>query len=413
MPLTNQWILKFRRCHFINLVKATSNVYLCTSGNYFMVLESLTLLQFKNYRQAKLSFVDGINCFAGNNGAGKTNILDAVYYLSFCKSFGNAADSMNIFPESDFFLIQGQYKTQAAKEEIYCGVKRGQKKVFKRNKKEYERLSDHIGLFPLVLIYPGDVQLITGGSEERRKFIDGVISQYQKEYLDRLLEYNKALLQRNSLLKIFAEKRYFDEASLEIWDQQLIANGSFINKIRKAFFQDYKEVFEKTHTELSAGAEKVDIFYESGLNEESFENLLRQSRKKDLMMQHTTTGIHKDNMLFLLSGQPIKKFGSQGQQKTYVIALKLAQYQYIREIKKVEPILLFDDIFDKLDPIRVEQLIKMVSGEGYGQIFITDTHTERLENILQKVPALSRMFNIVQGEVQLVKDFAATTNDKD
>jgi DNA replication and repair protein RecF len=372
-----------------------------------MILNSLSLLQFKNYHEAGLSFVDGINCFTGNNGAGKTNILDAVYYLSFCKSFGNVADTQNILLDGDFFLIQGQYNVDGKNDEIYCGVKRGQKKVFKRNKKEYERLSDHIGLYPLVLIYPGDVQLILGGSEERRKFVDGVISQYQKEYLNRLLDYNKALLQRNSLLKIFAEKRYFDEASLEIWDEQLIVNGKYINEARREFFANFRDVFRNNHKELSANAEEIDIIYESGLNEESFDLLLRQSRKKDLMMQHTTTGIHKDNLVFLLNGQPLKKFGSQGQQKTYVIALKLAQFQFIREIKGFDPILLFDDIFDKLDPLRVEQLIRMVSGTGYGQIFITDTHTERLENILQKVPGHSRIFDIEKGEVVSVKDFGA------
>jgi DNA replication and repair protein RecF len=370
-----------------------------------MILHSLSLLQFKNYQEAGLSFVDGINCFTGNNGAGKTNILDAVYYLSFCKSFGNVADTQNILLDGDFFLIQGQYSLDGRKDEIYCGVKRGQKKVFKRNKKEYERLSDHIGLYPLVLIYPGDVQLILGGSDERRKFVDGVISQYQKEYLNRLLDYNKALLQRNSLLKIFAEKRYFDEASLEIWDEQLIVNGNYINEARKEFFANFRDVFRTNHKELSANAEEIDILYESGLNEESFDLLLKQSRKKDLMMQHTTTGIHKDNLVFLLNGQPLKKFGSQGQQKTYVIALKLAQFQFIREIKGFEPILLFDDIFDKLDPLRVEQLIRMVSGSGYGQIFITDTHTERLESILDKVPGHSRIFNIEKGEVVSVKEF--------
>jgi DNA replication and repair protein RecF len=372
-----------------------------------MILHSLSLFQFKNYREATLSFLAGINCFAGNNGAGKTNILDAVYYLSFCKSIGNTPDIQNILLENEFFLLQGQYTLNGSKDELYCGVKRGHKKVFKRNKKEYERLSDHIGLYPLVLIYPGDVQLILGGSDERRKFVDGVISQYDKEYLNRLLDYNKALQQRNSLLKIFAEKRYFDEASLEIWDEQLIHNGTYINKARVDFFANFSEVFGNNHQSLSAGAEKVDILYESGLNEQEFHVLLRQSRKKDLMMQHTTTGIHKDNLIFLLNGQPLKRFGSQGQQKTYVIALKLAQYEFIRKIKGFEPVLLFDDIFDKLDPTRVEQLVRMVSGNGYGQIFITDTHTERLEGILQKLNTHSRMFIIEQGEVATMKDYNA------
>ncbi len=370
-----------------------------------MHIHSLSLLQFKNYHQANFSFVSGINCFTGNNGTGKTNILDAVYYLSFCKSFSNASDIHNILFDEEFFIIQGHYQGNGTSDELYCSVKRGQKKVFKRNKKEYERLSDHIGTYPLVLIYPGDVQLILGGSEERRKFVDGVISQYNKEYLYRLIDYNKALQQRNSLLKLFAEKRYFDEVSLEIWDEQLILNGTYINEQRRAFFDSFREVFTRNHSQLSGNGEQPDIQYESALNDTPFTNLLKESRRKDLAIQHTTTGIHKDNLAFFLNGQPLKKFGSQGQQKTYVIALKLAQYQFIREVKELKPILLFDDIFDKLDPNRVSLLIKMVSGEEYGQVFITDTHTERLENILQQVNIHCRMFDIHQGKVASVKDF--------
>lgn len=369
-----------------------------------MILNSLTLLQFKNYPEAGLHFVPGINCFTGNNGVGKTNILDAIYYLSFCKGFSNAADTQNILFDKDFFLIQGHYQTPSGKDELYCGVKRGQKKVFKRNKKEYDRLSDHIGLYPLVLIYPGDVQLIHGGSDERRKFVDGVISQYNKEYLYKLLEYNKALLQRNSLLKIFAEKRYFDEASLEIWDEQLIANGKYINAERKTFFENFRDVFRNDYHLLSGGAEDVDIMYESSLNENNFGTLLKEARKKDMMLQHTSVGIHKDNLAFMLSGQPLKKFGSQGQQKTYVIALKLAQFRFMRDLKGFAPILLFDDIFDKLDPNRVELLLKTVSNSQFGQVFITDTHKERLESILENMPVLCRLFHINSEKSVDVKD---------
>jgi DNA replication and repair protein RecF len=370
-----------------------------------MILESLKLLQFKNYQQADFSFVPGINCFAGNNGAGKTNILDAIYYLSFCKGFGNISDSQNIKLDNDFFLIQGQYRGEFDQNELYCGVKRGQKKVFRRNKKEYERLSDHIGLYPLVLVYPGDVELIQGGSDERRKFVDGVISQYQKEYLDHLIEYNKALQQRNSLLKIFAERRTVDETGLEVWDHYLSLHGAYINRARNEFFSGFREVFRRNHKELSTGAEETDIEYESALNSEEFPQLLKASRKKDLAMQHTTIGIHKDNLVFYLNGQPLKRFGSQGQQKTYVIALKLAQYEYIRNIKGFEPMLMFDDIFDKLDSSRVQQLVQMVSGSGYGQIFITDTHTERLESILKSLNAQSRLFYIESSEIITSKDF--------
>jgi DNA replication and repair protein RecF len=370
-----------------------------------MILESLHLLQFKNYFEANFDFVPGINCFSGNNGAGKTNILDAVYYLSFCKSFSNVSDTQNIKLDSDFFLIQGQYQSGGNRDDLYCGVKRAHKKVFKRNKKEYDRLSDHIGLYPLVLIYPGDVQLITEGSDERRKFIDGVISQYRKEYLYRLIDYNKALAQRNSLLKIFAEKKYFDDVSLEIWDEQLVSHGNYIYEARLEFFRDFSDVFRQHYRKLGNNSEDVDIIYESGLHDESLAELLKASRKRDMMLQYTTAGIHKDNLGFMLNNQPLKRFGSQGQQKTYVIALKLAQYEFIREIKGFEPILLFDDIFDKLDPLRVEQLVKLVSGSGFGQIFITDTHSGRLVEILEQLQAHSRIFQVSNGEVVSVTDY--------
>lgn len=369
-----------------------------------MHILSLSLLKFKNYSEVSLEFLPRINCFAGNNGTGKTNLLDAIYYLSFCKSFSNPSDIQNILFDEDFFVIQGQYKVNGSKDELYCGVKRGHKKVFKRNKKEYERLADHIGTYPLVLIYPGDVHLITGGSDERRKFVDGVISQYNKEYLQRLLDYNKALMQRNALLKTFAERRYFDEASLEIWDEQLKINGTYIFKERTSFFQRFKPVFQENHDKLTGKVESIDIEYESQLTEANLGQLLLEARNKDRMVQHTTSGIHKDNLAFLLNGQPLKKFGSQGQQKSYVIALKLAQFQFTKQIKGYNPILLFDDIFDKLDPRRVELLIQMVSEKDFGQIFITDTHTERLEIILQKLNTNSRIFDIENGEIKAIRN---------
>lgn len=371
-----------------------------------MYIHSLSLLQFKNYLQASLEFLPGINCFTGNNGSGKTNILDAIYYLSFCKGFSNAQDILNILLDQEYFLIQGKYEMEENTDELYCAVKRGQKKVFKRNKKEYDRLSDHIGLYPLVLIFPGDVQLILGGSEERRKFVDSVIAQFDKEYLYRLLDYNKALQQRNALLKQFAEKRYMDEASLEIWDYKLIENGKYLYEARQRFFGDFRKVFQECYQLLSGNGEQTDIRYESDLEKNSFDKLLKDNRKKDLIAQYTSTGIHKDNLVFLLQDQPLKKFGSQGQQKTYVISLKLAQYAFIREIKKMKPILLFDDIFDKLDPRRVGLLLETVSGENFGQVFITDTHKERLENILGQLPVKSRMFEISHGEIASVTDIS-------
>lgn len=370
-----------------------------------MHLQSLSLLQFKNYPEANLAFVPKINCFTGNNGSGKTNLLDAIYYLSFCKSFSNPADSQNIMFEEDFFVVQGKYHVNEKPDELYCGVKRGQKKLFKRNKKEYDKLADHIGSYPLVLIFPGDVELINGGSDERRKFLDGVISQFNKEYLQRLIDYNKALLQRNTLLKTFAEKRYFDEASLEIWDEQLVIHGTYIFGERTRFFEQFKPVFQANNQKLTGNAEVVDIAYDSQLAEGEMGGLLLASRDKDRYVQHTTAGIHKDNLLFLLNGQPLKKFGSQGQQKSYVIALKLAQYEFTKQLKGFHPILLFDDIFDKLDPRRVELLVKMVAQDDFGQVFITDTHTERLESILESIEVSSRIFHVTDGLVMPGRDF--------
>jgi DNA replication and repair protein RecF len=370
-----------------------------------MYLNTLSLLQYKNYKEASLAFFPKINCFAGNNGSGKTNLLDAIYYLSFCKSFTNPADSQNILFDEDFFVLQGQYQMEDVKDELYCGLKRGQKKIFKRNKKEYERLSDHIGLYPLVLIHPGDVLLVSGGSDERRKFTDGVISQNNKLYLQRLLDYNKALMQRNALLKHFAERKTFNEASLEIWDEQLKFNGTYIFEERSQFFALYIPVFQEIYQTLTGDAEKPDIMYETQLQENDLGRLLLENRKKDLAAQFTTTGIHKDNLVFLLNGQPLKKFGSQGQQKSFVIALKLAQFYFTRQQKGFNPILLFDDIFDKLDPLRVEFLIRMVSEDAFGQVFISDTHTSRLEEIFSNTKISCRIFDISPGKVDAVRDF--------
>jgi len=312
---------------------------------------------------------------------------------------------MNIRLDEEFFMIQGNYQVNGRSDELHCAVKRGQKKAFKRNRKEYERLSDHIGFYPLVLIYPGDGDIINGGSEERRKFMDGVISQYNHEYLYKLLDYNRAIAQRNALLKIFAEKRYFDGASLEIWDQQLIQNGEYIHKVRTDFYRNFVDVFRSDYQSLSRNKEIIDIEYESGLNNASFEKLLKESLKKDMTFQYTSSGIHKDNLAFFLNGQLVRKFGSQGQQKTFVIALKLAQFRFIQQIKGFAPVLLFDDIFDKLDPTRVELLLKRVTTQGFGQVFITDTHAERLETILETLNVSSRLFAVQNGEVLSVKDY--------
>ncbi|MFO7923618.1 MAG: DNA replication/repair protein RecF [Bacteroidales bacterium] len=348
-----------------------------------MHLKSLSLLNFKNFSQLEYEFSSKINCFAGNNGVGKTNLLDAIHYLSLCKSFFNSVDSQNIRHGEEFFVIQGEYLRDGEDEKIYCGVKRNTKKRFRRNRKDYQRLSDHIGLIPVVMVSPGDSVLITGGSEERRKFMNSVISQYDKQYLEDMIAYNHALTQRNVLLKDFARKRYFEKDSLDIWTEQMIGPGERIYEGRRLFIEKMIPIFRRFHEYVSLGREEVDMQYDSQLHGEDFREVMDASVEKDRILQYSTCGIHKDDLELTIGKHSMKKSGSQGQQKTYLIALKLAQFEFIREISGFHPILLLDDIFDKLDQGRVEQIIRLVSENNFGQIFITDTSKERLNRILK------------------------------
>lgn len=363
-----------------------------------MYLEKLTLTNFKNYHSAEFDFSEKINYFIGDNGVGKTNILDAIYYLAFTKSFLNSIDSQNINHNEQFFLIQGSFRLNGSKpEDIQILQKRNQRKEFKRNKKEYERMSDHIGFLPLVMVSPSDSNLIHYGSDERRKFIDSVISQFDKVYLDNLISYNKSLAQRNALLKQFAMNRYFDKHSLEIWDEQIINLGTEIYKTRFEFINNFVPLFNKYFNIISSGKEEVGLIYESQLNEAGLEELLNNSVEKDRASQYTNCGIHKDDIVFNLQGLPVKKFGSQGQQKSYMVAIKLAQFEYTKNIKGYKPILLFDDIFDKLDNNRVEQIIELVSENNFGQVFITDTQKERIDHVISEINASFKIFSISYG----------------
>ncbi len=357
-------------------------------------LNSLSLINFKNYEQADFSFCPKINCLTGDNGTGKTNVLDAIYYLSMTKSCFNTADSQNIRYDNDFFVIQGEYDRKGSPENIYCGVKRGQKKVFRRNKKDYERLSEHIGLLPAVMISPADGNLITGGSEERRKFMNEVISQYDRNYLYDMMHYNRALEQRNALLKQFAENRTFDGEVLEIWNEQLAAVGTRIYEYRTNFCRELAPVFQQYYREISGGKESVDAEYRSQLQEKDFIALLRESADKDRLLQFTTTGIHKDDISLQMNGFPVKKSGSQGQQKTFLVSLKLADFDFIRRHCGITPIFLLDDIFDKFDSGRVSRIIRLVAGDGFGQIFITDTGREHIEGIIRQTNCEYRLFPI-------------------
>lgn len=365
-----------------------------------MFLQKLKLGNFKNYKQAELVFSEKINCFVGNNAAGKTNILDAIYYLSFCKSYFNSMDQQNILHEADFLNIIGVYRNQENIEDVInCVQKRNAKKVFKLNKKEYDRLADHIGRIPLVMISPYDRDLINEGSEVRRKYIDGVISQFDHFYLKVLIDYNQALAQRNALLKHFAEQRSFDIVSLQIWDEKLVKFGIDLFEKRKEFLNEFNPLFEQYYQYLSGGKEHVEIVYESQLSEMPFRELLEESVEKDRMLRYTSAGIHKDDLVFLVDGYPVKKFGSQGQQKSFVVAIKLAQFEYTRKKKGFKPILLFDDIFDKLDDERVQQIVKLVSENNFGQVFITDTQRKRIENIFNTIEIEHKIFSVKTGQV--------------
>jgi len=368
-----------------------------------MYLQSVTLINFKNIREAGLEFSPRLNTFIGNNGAGKTNLLDALYSLSFTKSFFNASDHLNICHDSMFFMLQGIYLKGEKEEKVVYSFQHGQKKQVKRNGKTYRKFSEHIGLFPLVMVSPADSCLILGGSEERRKFIDGVISQYNKIYLDDLLRYKKVLQQRNNLLRLSGQGNRFDPDMLEIYNSELAESGPGIHLHRKNFISELIPVFQKYYTAISGGNEEVGLHYHSDLEKLSFPELLRKTLAQDRQLQCTTAGIHKDDLVFSLGGHPLKKLGSQGQQKTYLIALKLAQFEFIYRISGIRPILLLDDIFDKLDRTRVEQIVRMVSGELFGQIFITDTNREHLDSILQSVTEDYRMFMVSNGQIKTIR----------
>jgi DNA replication and repair protein RecF len=372
-----------------------------------MFLRHLSLVNFKNYAEFESGFSPKVNCFVGDNGMGKTNLLDAIHYLSFCKSFFNPIDSQNIRHNEGFFVIQGHFEKWGEETEVYCGIKRHHKKVFKRNKKEYDRLSEHIGQFPLVMISPSDTELIHGSSELRRKFLDGIISQYDKFYLDKLIEYNQALRQRNALLKNFAESRTFDSESIGIWDEQLSLHGSAISERRLAFLTEFIPLFNEHYRFISDSAtgsrEEVALEYRDSLNGRDLKTGLMTSLARDRSLQHTTVGPHKDDLDFTLGGHSLKKFASQGQQKSYLLALKLAQFEFIKTQKKTSPLLLLDDVYDKLDESRFTRLLELVSGEKFGQVFITDTHPARMNELLNQKQIEHRIFVIGQQEAESIE----------
>jgi DNA replication and repair protein RecF len=367
-----------------------------------MYLKKLALTNFKNYELNELEFSPKINCFVGNNGVGKTNILDAIHYLSLTKSFFNSIDSISIKHGEDYFIVRGTFVRDDEEDQIYCAFQKQKQKLLKRNGKEYKKLSDHVGRYPVVMISPADSALITEGSEDRRKFMNKIISQYSAEYLDSVLKYSKALQQRNKFLKDINTSGNFDPDVLAIWDAQLVKYGSYVYNEREVLINELIPVFQEYYSLISSGKESVKLKYRSHLSEGNFTETLQNSFNKDRYLEYTTIGIHKDDLLLEMDDFLVKSLGSQGQQKSYLVALKLAKFDYIKRKAGFSPILLLDDIFDKFDSERVEQIIRLVGNHRFGQIFITDTHQNRLKDILSSHKTDYKLFRIADNGIEEV-----------
>ena len=364
-----------------------------------MWLENISLLNFKNYQELELSFSPQINCLVGENGSGKTNLLDAIYYLSLTKSAISSNEAQNLRHQQSFFLIKGTFEKEEQNFTVQFSLQEGQKKQFKNSRVPYDKLSEHIGLFPAVLITPNDTDIIRGGSEIRRKFYDGIISQISGEYLEHLLRYNHNLRQRNSLLKQFAEGLRYDKDLLDSYSQPLVDSGVFIHAYRKKFIHEFFPSFIKHYNNLSGQKEMVAIHYQSDFDVPNIAQIFHQNYRRDLQAQRTTLGVHKDDYLFEIDQHPIKKYGSQGQQKSFVISLRLSQFDIIREAKSVKPLLLLDDVFDKLDDFRIAKLSEMVAARSFGQLFVTDARPERTYQIFEPIDADRKVFTIHKGKL--------------
>lgn len=364
-----------------------------------MHLKELHLINFKNYEESEVALSEGVNCFVGANGSGKTNILDAVYYLSMCKSYLNVLDRQNIRFGEHFFSIRGNWQKEDQEIEIHCALKQGAKKIFRKNKKEYEKLADHIGQFPVVMISPYDRDLISEGSELRRKWMDGIISQFDRKYLEDIQRYSRVLDQRNALLRNMYDHGLFDRESIEVWNVQLCNLGKNIHEKRKQFIAEFLPVFRERYNYIGQEDEAVGLEYRSQLHDSTFEDLLKTFERKDALTHYSNAGTHKDDLVFSIKGHPIKKFGSQGQQKSFIIALRLAQYEWLKQHLGVNPVLLLDDIFDKLDQHRVKKLLQLVSDHYFGQVLVTDTDLDRLRSIFSENEIGLRIFEVSEGVV--------------
>lgn len=368
-----------------------------------MILENISIINYKNIKGVNLNLSPKINCLIGHNGVGKTNFLDAIYYLSFCRSANNPIDSQIIMHDENFFMLEGNYRTEQGDiENIYCGMKRGTKKHFKRNKKEYKRLSQHIGLVPLIYVSPSDSSLIEGGSEERRRLMDVVISQYDHSYIELLSNYNKALQQRNALLKMEEEP---DSSLLDIWEQEMARNGELLFQKRLAFVDELVPVFQQIYQQISGQREIVSLRYISHCQRGPLLDVIQRDRFKDRAVGYSLHGVHRDDLEMLIGDFQMKREGSQGQNKTFVLALKLAQFDFLRRTSSTTtPLLLLDDIFDKLDAQRVESIVQLVSGDNFGQIFITDTNRDHLDKILSKSDGEYKIFTVEGGDIELMNN---------
>lgn len=369
-----------------------------------MRLQSLHLINFKNYSEVKVDLSSKINVLVGKNGGGKTNLLDAIYYLSITKS-AFSTDNFSVRQGQSFFVIKGVFSKGNDLQELTCSVQAGVKKVFREGLHEYQKLSDHIGKYPVVLIAPDDTELVKEGSEPRRKFFDSIISQLDHAYLEALIQYNYALKQRNSLLRIFADTNTFDEIALESYDQVLVKNGDLIFRRRKDFITEFFPVFQRFYTFIVAG-ENASLEYKTDLEKTGFKNALKAGRQRDLLLQRTNFGIHRDDYNFILGGSDLKRLGSQGQQKSFIIALKLAQFDILKRHKKFKPILLLDDIFDKLDDVRIARLLELIQKDELGQLFITDARPERSAGLFRSVNLEAAVWLVEAGVISALQEFS-------
>lgn len=386
-------------------IKAENESFICFVPNTYrgnvysqgmVFLKTLRLQQFKNYESANIRLNEQVNCFTGRNGTGKTNLLDAIYYLAFTKSYFNPLDAQNIQHQTDYMSVVGEFDRNGLSEKVVLHYQKGKKSV-KVNNNELKKFSEHIGTIPLVIITPNDIMLLHEGSEERRKFLDGMISQLDKSYLSELILYNRTIEQRNNYLRLAAEQQIFNPTLLETFNELLVKHGEPLFQKRQAFLETFIPVFNQFYKKIAQSPEDVHINYLSDLHKNRLADLLQKHQSADIAAQRTTKGLHKDELEFLLNNYPIKKIGSQGQQKSFIIALKLAQYIYLKQHTGIKPLLLLDDIFEKLDEHRLNMLLQMIAHDEFGQLFITDTHINRLQEVFRQMPHVSVSYFTTQN----------------